>query len=118
VALVPCGSPLLDLEASQLAVQVIKEAQESRDNGLPVAVFVANKVQLHSRLSQELLETARTIGIPMAQIAIRLRQMSADCRRQGTTVFKMGARGREAADDLRELFKEGFKYRRPQMDGA
>ena len=117
VALVPCGPSLLDLEASQLAVHVIKEAQESRDNGLPMAVFVANKVQLHTRLSQELLETARTIGIPMAQTPIRLRQVYADCRGQGTTVFKMGARAREAAEDLQALFTEVFKYGRTQTDG-
>jgi chromosome partitioning protein len=117
VALVPCGPSLLDLEASQLAVHVIKEAQESRGNGLPMAVFIANKVQLHTRLSQELLETARNIGIPMAQTPIRLRQVYADCRGQGTTVFKMGYRAREAADDLRALFTEVFKYGRTQTDG-
>lgn len=98
VALVPCGPSLLDLEASQLAVHVIKEAQESRANGLPLAVFVANKVQLHTRLSRELLETAQNIGIPMAQTPIRLRQVYADCRGQGTTVVNCLAASCEASN--------------------
>src|SRR2546425_575306 len=57
ICLVPCGPSLMDLEASQLTIQAIKEAQEAREGGKPVAIFVANKVQMHLRLSQEMLET-------------------------------------------------------------
>jgi chromosome partitioning protein len=109
VTLVPCGPSLMDLEASQLTIQAIKEAQEARE-GKPGAVFVANKMQLHLRLSQDMLETAKDIGIPLATTPIRLRQAYPDARSQGTTVFKMGHKTKEAADDLRKLFTEVFKY--------
>lgn len=110
LALVPCGPTPVDIEASQLAVQVIKEAQESRDNGLPLAVFIPNKVQLNTKLGKELLEVADDIGIPVAQTPIRLRQIYAECRGVGKTVFQMGYRGKEAADDLRDVFNEVLKY--------
>jgi chromosome partitioning protein len=110
MALVPCGPTPVDIEASQLAVQVIKEAQEARSNGLPQALLIANRIQLHTKLSQELLTVAADIGIPRAHMPIRLRQVYAECRGLGKTVFQMGYRGKEAADDLRALFEEVFRY--------
>jgi chromosome partitioning protein len=108
--LIPCGPSLVDLEASQLTVSAVKEAQESREGGKPVAIFVANKMQPHLRLSQEMWETAQDLGIPLAKTAIRLRQAYADARSQNSTVFHMGYRAREAAEDLHNLFSEVFKY--------
>jgi chromosome partitioning protein len=110
VALVPCGPTPVDLEASQLAVQVIREAQESRGNGLPTAIFIPNKVQLQTRLGKELLEVAAELGIPVAKTPIRFRQVYAECRGLGKTVFQMGYKGKEAADDFRTLFAEVFDY--------
>jgi chromosome partitioning protein len=110
IALVPCGPTPVDVEASQLAVQVIQEAQESRDNGLPIAIFIPNKVQPHTKLSRELLEVAAEIGIPVAQTPIRFRQVYAECRGLGKTVFQLGYRGKEASADLRTLFTEVFRY--------
>jgi chromosome partitioning protein len=79
VCLVPCGPSLLDLEASQLVIAAIKEAQETRA-GKPAALFVGNKVQPHLRLSRDMLETAQSIGIPLATTPIRLRQAFPDAR--------------------------------------
>jgi chromosome partitioning protein len=108
MALVPCGPTAIDIEASQLAVQVIKEAQDSRGNGLPRAIFIPNKVQMNTKLGKELLEVASEIGIPVATRPIRLRQVYAECRGIGKTVFQMGTKGKEAADDLIKLFSEVF----------
>lgn len=109
VVLVPCGPSLMDLEASQLVIQTIQEVQETRE-GKPIAIFVANKCQLHLRLTQDMLDTAQSIGIPLALTPLRLRQAYPDARSQGTTVFSMGHKTKEAAEDLNTLFAEVFKH--------
>ena len=106
VALVPCGPSALDLEASTQAVRVIRQARNIRKDGFPQAVFVVNKLQPHTRLSRELLESAATIGIPVAQMALHLRQVYADAPGQRPVVWKMGYRGGEAATELQQLFLE------------
>ena len=105
LALVLCGPGILDLRASNTAVRVIKQAQSIRQ-GLPQALFVPNKIQVNTLLSADLLKTAREIGIPVAQTAIRLRQVYADAPTQGTTIFRMGPRAKEAIRELTALFME------------
>jgi chromosome partitioning protein len=105
LALVLCGPGILDLRASNAAVRVIKQAQSIR-HGLPRALFVPNKIQVHTLLSTDLLSTAAEIGIPVAHTPIRLRQVYADAPTQGTTIFRMGARAKEAIKELTDLFTE------------
>jgi chromosome partitioning protein len=112
LALVLCGPGILDLRASNAAVRVVKQAQSIR-HGLPRALFVPNKIQMHTLLSADLLKTAAEIGIPVTQTPIRLRQVYADAPTQGTTIFHMGARAKEATKELTELFTEVFDGRAP-----
>jgi chromosome partitioning protein len=106
LALVPCGPSALDLEASTQAVRVIRQARDVRKNGLPHALFVVNKLQPQTRLSRELLESAATIGIPVARTALHFRQVYADAPGQRSVVWKMGYRGTEGAAELHQLFLE------------
>lgn len=111
MAILPCGPTDLDLRASELSINVIKEAQDTRDNGLPKALFVPNRVQVNTLLSSEMMQqTERDIGIPVARTPIRLLQAYADAPGQGKTVFQMGYRGKDAADDLHNLFTEIMTY--------
>ena len=105
LALVLCGPGILDLRASNAAVRVIKQAQSIR-NGLPQALFVPNKIQVNTLLSNDLMSTAAEIGIPVVQTPIRFRQVYADAPTQGTTIFRMGNRARDAIKELSELFTE------------
>jgi chromosome partitioning protein len=104
-ALIPCGPSLLDVRAASLAVQVLETAQLVRD-GKPSAWFICNKVQPNTRLSRELLEAAHTFGIPVARTAVHLRQVYADAVTQKSVVWRMGWRGKEAAQELTHLFQE------------
>ncbi len=105
LALVLCGPGILDLRASNAAVRVIKQAQSIR-HGLPQALFIPNKIQVNTLLSNDLLSAAAEVGIPVAHTPIRLRQVYADAPTQGTTIFRMGARARDAIKELTELFTE------------
>jgi chromosome partitioning protein len=110
---IPCGPSLLDIEATDKTIRLLQIARKVRkENGLPRAVFVPNKLQSQTRLSQELLEVGKKIGVPMAKVGIRLRTVHADARGQGTFVFKMGSKARDASEDLEAVFKEIFAYGR------
>lgn len=104
-ALVLCGPSTLDFRASSAAVKVVKQAQSIR-GGQPSAIFTPNKIQPHTRLSKDLLDAAEGVGIPIARTAIQFRQIYADAPGQGTTVFQMGYRAREAIAELNALFNE------------
>lgn len=107
-ALLPCGPSVLDLRAADEAVRVLRQAQGIR-KGSPWAFFVPNRLQRHLRLSRELLETAQTLGIPVAP-GLGLRQAFADAPGQGTTVWKMGSAANEAGDELNQLFTKVFSH--------
>lgn len=109
VALILCGPSALDLRASSTAVRVIRQAQVIR-KGPPEAVFIANKVQEHTKLSRELLFASETIGVPMANTPVHFRQVYADAPGQGKTVFSMGYRAKDAVDELNILFDEVLTY--------
>lgn len=108
MALIPCGPSLLDVRAASLAIQVLETARLVRE-GKPAAFFVCNKTQLHTRLSQELLAAAPTFGIRVARTALRFRQAYADAVTQNTVVSRLGWRGKEAAQEIEQLFSEVYK---------
>ncbi len=103
-ALLPCGPSVLDLRAVHEALRVVRQAQQIRQ-GPPVPLLVPNKLQVQYRLSQELLETAKSLGIPSLP-GLRLRQAYADAAGQGTVVWRLGPRGEAAASELKDLFEE------------
>ena len=100
----PCGPSVLDLRAAQDAIRVVRQAQAIR-HGPPRAVLIPNKLQVQYRLSRELLDAARTVGIPSAS-ALRLRQAYADAVGQGSVVWRMGPSAAAAASEIRNLFEE------------
>lgn len=104
LTLLPCGPSVLDLRAANDAIRVVRQVQSIR-KGPPAAVLIPNKLQIQTRLSQELLATARTLEIPTGP-ALRLRQAYADAVGQGTVVWKMGPRALDAANEMKRLFEE------------
>lgn len=104
VTFLPCGPSVLDLRAARDAIRVVRQAQHIR-KGPPRAVLVPNKLQVQYRLSQELLETARSLEIPAAG-GLRLRQAYADAAGQGTVVWRMGTRAQDAAKEMETLLQE------------
>ena len=110
-ALLPCGPSVLDLRAVHEALRVVRQAQQIRQ-GPPFPVVVPNKLQVQYRLSQELLQTAKSLGIPSLP-GLRLRQAYADAAGQGTVVWRLGPRGEAAALELKNLFEELAIYESP-----
>jgi len=108
VTFLPCGPSVLDLRAANDAIRVVRQAQGIR-KGPPKAVLVPNKLQVQYRLSQELLETAKSLEIP-ASSGLRLRQAYADAAGQGSVVWRLGPRAQDAANEIQTLFKELISY--------
>lgn len=107
-ALLPCGPSVLDLRAVHEALRVVRQAQQIRQ-GPPVPLLVPNKLQVQYRLSQELLETVKSLGIASLP-GLRLRQAYADAAGQGTVVWRLGPRGEAAATELKRLWEELSHY--------
>ncbi|MFO0943696.1 MAG: ParA family protein [Pirellulales bacterium] len=105
LGIVPCKASMLEVRALSKATEVLRQAQDIRD-GLPKAVIVLSMVGKNYRLTKDMKEAAATLKLPMAQTAMILRQIYADAPGQGQVVWQMGARAREAANELNTLFRE------------
>lgn len=105
MAIVPCKASMLEIRALAKATEVIRQAQDIR-NGMPKAVIVLSMVGKHYRLTQDMKDAAAALSLPMAHTAMILRQIYADAPGQGSVVWDMGSRAREAADEAEKLFRE------------
>ena len=112
LALFPCGASSLDVGAAVMSVDVLAQARKVRKDGLPKALFIPSKVHRGTRLERDLMDDASKLAIPIARTTIYQRQVYADAPGQDTTVFAMKFRGKEAADELNELFKEVIHVRK------
>lgn len=109
LAIFPCGPSVLDLRAVIEALQVNKQIQSIR-KGPPREIIVPNKLQAQYRLSKELLETVKGLGMPVGE-GLRLRQAYADAAGQGTVVWRMGTESAKAATaELQFLFQQLLSY--------
>jgi chromosome partitioning protein len=110
----PCGPSVLDLRAVTDAIRVVRQAQVIR-KGPPRAVLVPNKLQARFRLSAELLQATRSLGIPSVA-GLRLRQAYADAAGQGKAVWQLGPTGAAAAAEMAVLFEEVYEDRTTALD--
>jgi chromosome partitioning protein len=106
VALIPCGPSALDLCAANEAVRALDQVHQIRGE-LPLGAFVPNKLQKNYRLSDELLVTAKTLGLTVTP-GLGLRQAFADAAGQNAVVWKMNKRAAPAANEMRSLFDHLF----------
>jgi chromosome partitioning protein len=105
MALVPCKASMLEVRALSQATTALRHAQDIR-KGQPRAMIVLSMVGTNYRLTREMKKAAGALGIRMAKTHLTLRQIYADAPGQGTVLWEMGARGREAADEVETLFRE------------
>ena len=105
LALVPCKASMLELRALAQATNQLRQAQDIR-GGLPRAQIVLSMVGRNYKLTQEMKDAAAALDLPLAKTALTLRQIYADAPGQGAVVWQLGARGREAADEVMTLFRE------------
>jgi chromosome partitioning protein len=105
LALVPCKASMLELRALAQATHVLRQAQDIR-GGKPRAQIILSMVGKHYRLTQDMKDAAAALELPLAATVLTLRQIYADTPGQGAVVWQLGARAREAADEVRALFRE------------
>ncbi len=105
LAIVPCKASMLEVRALAKATEVLRQAQDIR-GGKPAAVIVLSMVGRNYRLTQDMKEAAAALGLPLATTAMILRQIYADAPGQGSVVWGMGTRAREAATEVEQLFRE------------
>ncbi len=105
LALVPCKASMLEVRALAQATAVLKQARDIR-SGAPKAKVILSMVGKNYRLTQDMKEAAASLRLPLTDAALTLRQVYADAPGQGTVVWKMGARAKEASLEIQRLFRE------------
>lgn len=105
LALVPCKASMLEVRALAQATNVLRQAQDIR-GGEPRAVIVLSMVGKTYRLTQDMKDAAAALELPLAKTAVTLKQIYADAPGQGAVVWQLGARAREAAQEVNALFRE------------
>lgn len=106
VALIPCGPSVLDLRAASDAVRALEQVHRIRGE-TPKGAFVPNKLQKGYRLSEELLMTAKTLGLAVTP-GLGLRQAFADSAGQRSVVWRMNRQAEPAATEMLGLFQHLF----------
>jgi chromosome partitioning protein len=104
VAIIPVQPSPVDLWATVHIEQAIVEAQQM--NPALRAMLVVNQLENRSTLSQLIREALAEINVPVANTAIRKRAVYKASALEGRTVFDMGKRGADAAQELDQLIKE------------
>ncbi|WP_169973991.1 division plane positioning ATPase MipZ [Tautonia rosea] len=105
LALVPCKASMLEVRALAKATDVLRQAQDIRA-GRPEAVIVLSMIGKNYRLTKDMKDAAAALNLPMANRALILRQVYADAPGQGSVVWNLGARAKDAAAEVDQLFRE------------
>lgn len=105
LAIVPVKASMLEVRALAKATEVLRQAQDIR-GGVPRAVSILSMVGLNYRLTQDMKDAAAALQLPLASKSMILRQIYADAPGQGAVVWQMGARARDAANEIDTLFRE------------
>jgi chromosome partitioning protein len=105
IAIVPCKASMLEVRALAKATEALRQAQKVR-KGEPQAKIVLSMVGKNYRLTHDMKQAASELGLPLTKTAMILRQIYADAPGQGVTVWDMGSRAKEAADEIEHLMKE------------
>jgi chromosome partitioning protein len=105
LALVPAKASMLEVRALAQATKALRHAQSVR-KGPPPGVIILSMVGKNYRLTQDMKDAAAALKLPLAKTALTLKQIYADAPGQGAVVWHMGARGRQAAAEVKALFHE------------
>ena len=112
-AIVPCKASMLEVRALAKATEVLRQAQDIR-NGLPQAVAVLSMVGQNYRLTKDMKEAA---DAPRTATGLASHDAPPDLRRcpgQAQVVWNMGAKARDAAEEVDALFTRAAAERRTQ----
>lgn len=105
LALVPCKASMLEVRALAQATNVLRQAQDIR-GGVPRAMIALTMIGKTYRLTQDMKDAAAALGLTVAKSGLTQRQVYADAPGQGAVVWKLGSRGKDAAEEIDALFAE------------
>ena len=104
IALVPVQPSPVDLWATVHIEEAVQKARNSNAN--LNALLVINQLEPRTTLSRLVREALSEIALPVANTALRRRAIYRSSALEGKSVFDMGSRGRDAANELEELIQE------------
>lgn len=110
--LIPVGPSALDLRAAASTVALIRQAQSLRKRaggGGPRALAFGNRLQAHTRLSREVADAMRSLGVDVAHAALGHRVAVADAPGQSAVVWNM-SNAHQAAAEWLSLCSEVVSY--------
>ena len=105
LALVPCKASMLEVRALAQATKVLRQAQDIR-GGQPAGDDRAQHGRQELPADPGHEGRRRGPGTAAGQDRVTLKQIYADAPGQGAVVWHLGARAREAADEVGALFRE------------
>ncbi len=104
LALIPVQPSPVDLWATVHTERAIEQAREV--NPHLRAILVLNQLESRTTLSRLVREAAEEIDLPVAKTGIRRRAIYRASALEGKSVFDLGKRGADAADELKNLLEE------------
>lgn len=104
LALIPVQPSPVDLWATVHTERAIRDAREL--NTRLMAIMVINQLESRTTLSRLVREAVAEIALPVASNAIRRRAIYRTSVLEGKSVFDMGRRGAEAANEINNLIEE------------
>ncbi len=113
MVVLPCCPCISDLKATIRAIHVVQAVQEIRQ-GQPNYIVLPNKIQLHYRLSADLLQTLKQQEINFGD-GLSTRQAYAIAAQNGSVVWRLKSSGaREATAELQFFFQKLLSYESPR----
>jgi len=104
IALVPVQPSPMDLWATVHIEEAVTKARDTNKN--LNAFLVINQLEPRTTLSRLVRDALSEIGLPVASTALRRRAIYRSSALEGKSVFDMGSRGRDAANELEQLIHE------------
>ena len=104
LALIPVQPSPMDLWANVHIEQSIEDALTI--NPSLRTLLVINQLEPRTKLSRLVREALSEIAFPVADTAVRRRAIYRASALQGKSVFDMGRRGADAADEINQLIEE------------
>ena len=104
LALIPVQPSPVDLWATVHTERAIEDAREVNPN--LKAILILNQLEVRTTLSKLVREAAEEIELPVAKTGIRRRAIYRASALEGKSVFDVGRRGADAADELNNLLEE------------
>ena len=103
-AVIPVQPSPVDLWATIHIEEAVTSARQV--NPALRALLVINQLEIRTTLSRLVREALSEISLPVADTALRRRAIYRNSALEGKSIFDMGRRGEDAAEELKQLIQE------------